>query len=166
MNNSIYDFISLFALLVNIYILCTLDPVLVLGSTTCLFLHDFIKELTTGWYAPIFKRPKGAMNCSLFNSGGLVDHKPGFPSGHVTSISFLMNMLLLRNKDISWKKIALYNMPIFIMGYARIMKGCHNLIQVIAGYILGYGIANIFHRYNKDIKNGLEQLYSYFASNK
>ena len=166
MENSIYDFISLFALLANIYIIYTLDPVLILGSFSCLFLHDFIKELTTGWYAPIFKRPKGAMNCSLFNSGGLVDHKPGFPSGHVTSISFLMNMLLLRNKDISWNKIALYNVPIFIMGYARIMKGCHNVIQVIAGYILGYGIANIFHSYNKDIKYGLEQLYSYFVPKK
>jgi len=164
--NSIYDFISLFALFANIYIIYSLDPVLIFGSTTCLFFHDFIKELTFDWYAPIFKRPDGATNCSLFNSGGLVDHKSGFPSGHVTSISFLMNMLLLRNKEVSWNKIVLYNVPIFIMGYARIMKGCHNVIQVIAGYLLGYGVANLFHHYAKDIKGGLERLYSYFVTKK
>ena len=164
--NSVYDFISLFALLVNIYIIYTLDPVLIFGSSTCLFFHDFIKELTRDWYPPIFKRPNGATNCSLFNNGGLVDHKPGFPSGHVTSISFLMNMLLLRNKNITLKKIILYNIPIFIMGYARIMKGCHNLIQIIAGYILGYSIANLFHSYAKEINHGMTQLYSYFTLKK
>ena len=63
--NSVYDFISLFALLVNIYIIYTLDPVLIFGSLTCLFFHDFIKELTRDWYPPIFKRPSGATNCSL-----------------------------------------------------------------------------------------------------
>lgn len=164
--HSIYDFISLFALFVNIYILYTLDLVLIFGSTTCLFFHDFIKELTRDWYPSIFKRPDGATNCSLFNTGGLVDHKPGFPSGHVTSISFLMNILLLRNKDISLKKIMLYNIPIFIMGYARIMKGCHNLIQVVAGYILGYSIANLFHGYAKEINHCVARLYSYFRPNK
>ena len=41
--------------------------------------------------------------------------------------------------------ILLYYGPIVLMGYARIMKGCHNLIQVIAGYILGFIIANIVH---------------------
>jgi len=164
--NSIYDFISLLALLVNIYILYTLDPVLIFGSAACFFFHDFTKELTSTWYAPIFKRPNGATNCSLFNAGGLVDHKPGFPSGHVTSISFLMNILLLRNKDVSLKKILLYNIPIFIMGYARIMKGCHNLIQVLAGYALGYGIAHLFHSYAKEINQYIEQLYSYFVSKK
>jgi membrane-associated phospholipid phosphatase len=164
--NSVYDFISLFALLVNIYILYTLDPVLIFGSLTCLFFHDFIKELTRDWYPSIFKRPDGARNCSLFNNGGLVDHKPGFPSGHVTSISFLMNMLLLRNKDVSFKKIILYNVPILIMAYARIMKGCHNLIQVIAGYILGYSIAHLFHSYANEINHGINNLYSYFVAKK
>ena len=72
---SIYDFISLFSLLANIYILYSLEPTLIVGSGLCLFFHDFIKEATTGWYAPIFKRPNGAINCSLFNTGGLVDHR-------------------------------------------------------------------------------------------
>jgi membrane-associated phospholipid phosphatase len=156
--DSMYDFISVFALVANIYILFSLEPTLILGSGLCLFFHDFLKEVTTGWYAPIFKRPNGAMNCSLFNSGGLVDHKSGFPSGHVTSISFLMNMLWLRNKKHNWTSIFMYNFPIVLMGYARIMKGCHNLIQVIAGYVLGYVVAKLLYTYESEIKNMLQKI--------
>ena len=155
--DSMYDFISVFALVANIYILFSLEPTLILGSGLCLFFHDFLKEVTTGWYAPIFKRPNGAMDCSLFNSGGLVDHKSGFPSGHVTSISFLMNMLWLRNKKNNWTSIFMYNFPIVLMGYARIMKGCHNFIQVVAGYLLGYVVAKLLYTYETEIKNMLQK---------
>jgi membrane-associated phospholipid phosphatase len=180
---SIYDFISLFAVLANIYILYSLEPVLIVGSGLCLFFHDFIKEATTGWYAPIFKRPDGAINCSLFNTGGLVDHKSGFPSGHVTIVSFLMNIMRFRNNKIactntntyssqnscansctsSWSNIILYNIPVVLMGYARIMKGCHNLIQVIAGYLLGYCVAYILYKFEDDINHNLDKLYSYLS---
>jgi len=156
--DSMYDFISVFALVANIYILFSLEPTLILGSGLCLFFHDFLKEVTTGWYAPIFKRPNGAMNCSLFNSGGLVDHKSGFPSGHVTSISFLMNMLWLRNTKNNWTSIFMYNFPIVLMGYARIMKGCHNFIQVVAGYLLGYVVAKLLYTYESEIKNMLQKI--------
>ncbi len=156
--DSIYDFISVFALVANIYILFSLEPTLILGSGLCLFFHDFIKEVTTGWYAPIFKRPNGAMDCSLFNMGGLVDHKSGFPSGHVTSISFLMNMLWLRSTKNNWTSIFVYNFPIILMGYARIMKGCHNFIQVVAGYLLGYVVAKLLYTYEIEIKNMLQNI--------
>ena len=149
---SIYDFISIFALLVNIYFLFSFDVVLITGLLTCLFFHDFTKELTIGWYAPIFKRPNGAINCSLFNSGGLAEHKSGFPSGHVTVISLFMNILRLRSglKN-DWKTVIIYNFPIVLMGYARIMKGCHNFIQVVAGYLLGYCVANVIFMYEDTI---------------
>lgn len=156
--DSMYDFISVFALVANIYILFSLELTLILGSGLCLFFHDFLKEVTTGWYAPIFKRPNGAMNCSLFNTGGLVDHKSGFPSGHVTSISFLMNMLWLRSTKNNWTSIFMYNFPIVLMGYARIMKGCHNFIQVVAGYLLGYVVAKLLYTYESEIKNMLQKI--------
>jgi len=156
--DSMYDFISVFALVANIYILFSLEPTLILGSGLCLFFHDFLKEVTTGWYAPIFKRPNGAMDCSLFNMGGLVDHKSGFPSGLVTSISFLMNMLWLRSTKNNWTSIFVYNFPIILMGYARIMKGCHNFIQVVAGYLLGYVVAKLLYTYEIEIKNMLQNI--------
>lgn len=152
--NSIYDLISIFALLANLYFIYSFDVILIMGLAICLFFHDFTKELTVGWYAPIFKRPDGAINCSLFNSGGLVDHKSGFPSGHVTAISFFMNILRMRNgSSCDWKSRILYNIPIVLMGYARIMKGCHNFIQVVAGYLLGYGVANVLYMYEDKIKS-------------
>jgi len=161
--NSIYDYISTFAVLVNIFIIYSLDVVLVTGLVISIFFHDFIKELTTGWYAPIFKRPNGATNCSLFNSGGLVDHKSGFPSGHVTAISFLMNIWLFRNGNKNdWKTYLMYNIPIMLMGYARIMKGCHNFIQVVAGYLLGYGVASIVFMYEDKIKDTFRKLRNSF----
>jgi membrane-associated phospholipid phosphatase len=157
--NSIYDFISIFALFVNIYFIYSFDVIFIMGLAICLFFHDFAKELTTGWYAPIFKRPDGAINCSLFNSGGLVDHKSGFPSGHVTVISFFMNILRMRNGSSGdWKSIIIYNAPIVLMGYARIMKGCHNFIQVVAGYLLGYGVANLLYMYQDNIKLSVDKI--------
>ena len=162
---SIYDFISFFVVIVYIYIFYSLEPILILGSGLCLFFHDFLKEVTTGWYAPIFKRPDGAMNCSLFNTGCLVEHKSGFPSGHVTIISFFMNILWSRSKTNlgikganNWMYTILYNLPIVLMGYARIMKGCHNLIQVVAGYLLGYGVASIMYIYEHQINDSFYKL--------
>jgi|TARA_B110000967_G_C18873157_1_gene556644 membrane-associated phospholipid phosphatase len=161
--NSVYDYISVFAVLVNIYIIYSLDVVLMTGLAASVFFHDFIKEITTGWYAPIFKRPNGAINCSLFNSGGLVDHKSGFPSGHVTAVSFLMNVWLFRNGNKNdWKTYIIYNIPIALMACARIMKGCHNFIQVVAGYLLGYGIATIVFMYEDKIKDFFRKLRNSF----
>ena len=58
--NSIYDFISLFSLLINIYFVFSFDIILILGLIICIVLHLVIKIITTGWYPPIFKRPDGA----------------------------------------------------------------------------------------------------------
>ncbi len=148
---SIYDLLSLISLFCYIYYFYSMDIVLIVGAILCLLLHNIIKHVTQGWYPPIFKRPDGATDCNLFNSGGLVDEKSGFPSGHVTAISFLMNSLLF-NTDLSYQNIILYNIPILLVAYARVMKGCHNIIQVIAGYILGISVSHILHKYKSQIK--------------
>ena len=57
-----------------------------------------------------------------------------------------------------WKTFILYNSPIVLMGYARIMKGCHNFIQVISGYLLGYGIAKILYIYEDNIRDSFTSL--------
>jgi len=152
---SIYDFISLFALVVNIYFFYQFNPILIIGFILCVFLQDFLKELTVGWYTPIFKRPNGATNCNLFNTGGLVEHKSGFPSGHVAVVSFFMEFLLLQNESKNLYNLLYYNIPTFLVAFARVKKGCHNIIQVIAGYILGYGIANFLYIHEKNINEYL-----------
>lgn len=160
---SIYDFISLFALMVNIYFFHKFNPILLLGFILCIFFQYVIKFITTGWYPPIFKRPDGAINCNLFNTGGLVEDKSGFPSGHVAVVAFLMEFLLLQNKNKNkgLYNFIYYNIPTFLVAFARVQKGCHNVIQVIAGYILGYGIANVLYTYEKNIKEYLKKEFPF-----
>ena len=162
--NSIYDFISLFSLFVNMYFVFSFDIILILGLIICIGLHLIIKNITTDWYPPIFKRPDGANNCDLFNKGGLVDKKSGFPSGHVTVVSFFMEILLLRYNRHGLLNKLYFNIPTILVGYARIKKGCHNLIQVIAGYLLGNYVANLLHNHeeliNKYIKDVVPSLFS------
>ena len=150
--SSIYDLISLISLFINIYSIFSFDIILIIGAILCISIHFIIKFVTNGWYPPIFKRPDGAKNCNLFNKGGLVENQSGFPSGHVTIVSFFMEMLLLRNNnnDNILKKIY-YNIPTILVGYARVGKGCHNCIQVIAGYLLGYMVAKLLYKYENAI---------------
>ena len=159
--DSIYDLISLISLFVNLYLMFSMDIVLIIGCIFCILLHNIFKEITYGWCPPIFKRPNGATDCNLFNTGGLVDHKSGFPSGHVTAISFLMYSLLLKIGDIDFINIIQYNIPIVLVAYARIMKGCHNLIQVVAGYLLGYSVAYMLHIYKKEVNIKIDEIKTY-----
>lgn len=163
--NSIYDFISLFSLFINIYFVFSFDVILILGLIICIVVHLIIKNITTGWYPPIFKRPDGANNCDLFNKGGLVDKNSGFPSGHVTVVSFLMETLLLRNNTHDLLNKLYFNIPTILVGFARIQKGCHNFIQVIAGYLLGYYVANILHNNENKIKKYMKEMVPSLFSN-
>ena len=83
--------------------------------------------------------------------------KSGFPSGHVATISFLMNYILncpcTTDDIIDYKTFILYNIPIVLVAYARVMKGCHNIIQVIAGYLLGLGVACLLNKYKYYFEN-------------
>ena len=39
--------------------------------------------------------------------------------------------------------------PVIMMGYARYMKKCHNLVQVVAGAVTGYAISKFIMKLNK-----------------
>lgn len=149
---SIYDVFSLIVLVVIVYFLVFFDVTVITGSLVCVFLQHFIKTLTTGMYPDIFKRPDGATDCSLFNTGGLVDQNSGFPSGHVAIISFIMNFLNFKKRNI------IYNIPIILVAISRYVKKCHNMIQISAGYLLGYGIAYIFFKNDAKIKRYFDKI--------
>ena len=135
---SIYDIFSLIVLVAIVYFIVYFDITIILGILVCMLLQDFIKKITKGLYPPVFKRPDGARDCSIFNTGGNVEQESGFPSGHVAIISFVMNFLNLKEKNI------IYNIPIILVALSRYFNKCHNIIQIIAGYLLGYGVAQIF----------------------
>lgn len=138
---SIYDIFSLIPLLIDVYILISFNVKLLLLLWLSLFIHYQLKDYTSGLYPNIFKRPDGANNCDICNKGGNVSMKSGFPSGHMTTISLFTNYLLLKKEKITFKDIVLYNIPCVLVGIGRYYKKCHNIIQIVSGYLLGLGIA-------------------------
>jgi len=157
--SSIYDFFSLLVLFVNVYIIVTLDIVAIIGFMLAIIIPSISKKITTNMEPSfVFKRPNGARNCGLFNTGGLVDDESGFPSGHMTSISFVMLYLLLKTKNSNFSNFILYNIPILLVAIGRYMKGCHNIIQILAGYIVGASLAYYLYPKRKQILNILTKL--------
>ena len=153
---SIYDIFSLLVLFVNVYVIFTLDIVAILGFMIAIYIQVILKKLTTNLQPSyIFKRPDGARNCGLFNTGGLVDEKSGFPSGHMCSISFVMIYLLLKHGKMNIRNFILYNIPVILVAIGRYMKGCHNLIQISAGYLVGFSVAMFLFPRRKNIINAL-----------
>ena len=101
-------------------------------------------------FHPVMMRPVGAKNCNLFNSGGSYDGQLAMPSGHMmltTCISFSLLFIYMGTTDL--KTIAVINpaafssviIYIFLMGGSRIMRGCHNIPQVLIGGLIGFALA-------------------------
>lgn len=179
----INDAISfILSLIVLSYSLYTLDLVSIIGCFMAVIIPMIIKIMTSNTPFPeIFKRPDGAIDCNLFNTGGACDHESGFPSGHVTLISYFCfyiyfnyNPLLMRylyrggyeddvienEKYYTMKRsflLFLCIVPVIMMGYARYMKKCHNLVQVVAGAVTGYAISKFIIKLNKHEINEKEE---------
>jgi len=144
---SVHDTISISLLLLNIYILVTLQIELISANILAIIIHKYIKHYTIGIYPSIFKRPDDACDCSMFNCGGYYGDKSGFPSGHMTSTSLYMNGLLFKsNKPLTVYNFILYNIPCILMAIARYEKKCHNIIQIIVGYLFGLSVSYILKK--------------------
>lgn len=82
------------------------------------------------------KRPIGAHNCDLFSRNGLVEGKPGFPSGHVgITVSFFVTVYLLFPEYRKYWYVGI--VWTLLMMWSRISKKCHTLLQTGAGFGLG-----------------------------
>ena len=109
------------------------------------------------------KRPVGAKGCDLFSLGPDVSGKPGFPSGHMSSTSFVCvyNIILLLKSNyvknlfkpnyLRYILIFVNVLLIFLMGWARHFKKCHNIIQILGGIVLGGGLASLLFILKKKI---------------
>jgi len=156
---SIFDLFSLLVLFVNLYVIFTLDIIAIIGFILAILIQSILKKLTTNLEPSyIFKRPNGARNCGLFNTGGLADDQSGFPSGHMSSISFVMLYLLLKTKNLTFSNFMLYNIPILLVAIGRYMKGCHTLIQILAGYTVGGSLAYYLYPKSNQIINLLTKV--------
>lgn len=108
-------------------------------------IHSLIKKISPHQKYKFLQRPFGATNCDLFSRNGSQEGKPGFPSGHVTSIvSFFVSIYLL------FPNYRKYTIPFgiiytILMAISRINKRCHTLLQVICGALLGFIVPNIIN---------------------
>lgn len=99
---------------------------------------------------PILQRPRGACDCGAWNTGGIVEGRAGFPSGHVSTTAFLLVGLLgyihLSNRRIamSLTTVLVGSILVYLVACARIHKRCHSKEQVFAGAIYGIVTGSAF----------------------
>ena len=124
--------------------------------TSTIQLFKYIIPYPKNWHN-ITMRPNGACDCDYLSSKGVVINKCGMPSGHmgttsffaVSNIIFLINNIKNNNQNNSsifyYTILICLNLGlIIIMGWARIVKLCHNLPQVILGTFYGTIISYFF----------------------
>ena len=107
----------------------------------------------------ITRRPKGAFNCDVLSQSGKPKvGAPGFPSGHMTTMTVFATVMILGKYEMYRKRglsffeyfskepyFVLVNILIVILtAWARYFKNCHSMIQIIAGFILGMVLGIIF----------------------
>ena len=99
------------------------------------------------WTYNVTMRPEGARDCDYLSCGGIVkENSPGMPSGHMATTGYFVvyNILYIIKHNYP-KGLIVGNIILLIaMGWARITKKCHNLIQVMCGTILGSLIGALF----------------------
>lgn len=112
-------------------------------------VHNIIKKVSINFDYEFLKRPKGAKNCDIFSRNGLVEGKPGFPSGHVTSTVSLFVGIALLFPEYRIHAITSGIIYSVLMAISRINKKCHTRTQTIAGAglgLIGTILLNKIHR--------------------
>lgn len=134
----IYDFISLTPVIATIYTILNKDIKLLFGIGLITLSQISIKNLIKHFDIKneIFLRPKDACNCSSFNNGGNVGLEPGFPSGHVALTTFFVNYMYFKKYSGDYFALTFLNFIPLIIGVSRYEKQCHNIWQILAGYML------------------------------
>lgn len=107
----------------------------------------------------ITRRPKEALNCDILSQKGKPkEGTPGFPSGHMTTISLFAIVMILGKYEIYKRRgfnflhymrkepfFILVNILIVILtAWARYYKNCHNITQILGGIIFGSTLGIIF----------------------
>lgn len=103
----------------------------------------------------ITDRPIGATNCDNFSRSGLCKPgTPGMPSGHMTQTTIFAIVMILgryfstKGRKNNFENILFYGVNgalVLVMAFARYYKKCHNIPQIIAGFLLGLGLGSLFY---------------------
>ena len=119
---------------------------MLLADCATKLVKDFTKDINL----TCLKRPSNAVNCDIFCRNGNCASKPGFPSGHMTIITFFFVYLyLLGGKALDWAVLSVAAVCVLLMGISRFQKGCHTLAQVICGIAWGAVAAFLWHNISR-----------------
>ena len=100
-------------------------------------------------------RPNNGMctYCTLFNGETLSENEIGFPSSHMSTATFIslsLSYFVCMSLEVTITvKILLYSLAVLfigIVGLSRYKKRCHNIVQILAGFVYGILIMVIFIR--------------------
>ena len=138
------------------YLIIVISVVFNNTFTFLLFLSTIMKSLLLFYPKKIFKesylgrRPKGALNCNIFNCGG--NPKSGaIVSGHMTDIVMILSFLLL---EVPSKKMLMLSSFILVTtGVSRYLTKCHSLFQIVLGSLVGFGLGFSLFKLQGLIKN-------------
>lgn len=130
----------------------SLVNILLISFLIALFSSEILKKVLYKKFKGT-ERPEGAIGTDFFSRGPDQSGKPGFPSGHMsmtsavcfTIILFLVKSNYFENTPPIQRCLFVFLniFTIFIMGWARHIKKCHNLLQICGGTILGTTIASL-----------------------
>ena len=118
------------------------------GLMTSLISADFLKRLPYPKSWEYFTlRPEGANNWDILSKNNYSNkvNPPGFPSGHMSTVAFFSTYILLNSRTNKLEQAFLISLVV-LTGWARWMKGVHNIAQILAGTVLGGGIAYLFSK--------------------
>lgn len=134
-----------------------LDLVFFLYLMLAGFIVRFLKDLPypKSWRW-VTDRPVGARNCDYFSRNGLAKlGTPGMPSGHMTHTTIFATIMILgryfgaTGKNFSLENILFYGVNIalvLVMAFARYYKKCHNIPQIMMGFLLGMVMGVLFYQ--------------------
>lgn len=115
-----------------------------IGMVLCEISTKLIKKISHPWGAP-FARPKGARNCNILCNDGDRSGMPGFVSGHCSAIAFFFTYLwLISNTDHKNNVLVIGVVCAGLTSYARHVKRCHNLLQIVSGIVFGAVFAYVW----------------------
>jgi membrane-associated phospholipid phosphatase len=100
-------------------------------SVACVLVGVYVERIKPLFDSP---RPKGATGCGVLCDGGLVEGQPGFPSGHVSTVTLFVLLMGAYTQSYYWLLGIAW---IGAMGWSRYEKRCHSVEQIAGGVLTG-----------------------------